>query len=207
MPRRPISVRMSRRARARVVMPASTSLRVCWRGCRRRGRGGRRRADGRARRRPATDRAVLDRLGVRRRGIGSDPAAAEHQCLEVGLQAPVVGGVVGDPEAVPLAVAGDDVDLLGLDALDAGDALGVGAHLEDGGRLHRPGELGVGDLVGPVAEPARASHPREEVGVARPPTVEEDGLVDDVGALFASRRRFPRRGHRGRRGCASRPRS
>ena len=77
--------------------------------------------------------------------------------------------------------------MLGLDALDAGDCVGVGAELEDGRGLHRAGELGVGHLVGPVAEVARAVDPLEEVGVARPAAVDEDGLVDDVGAARASR--------------------
>ncbi len=82
-----------------------------------------------------------------------------------------------------LAVAGDHVHLLGGDALEALDLLGVRAHLEEGGGLHPAGELGVGDLVGPGAEVrARALDLQEEVGVAAPATVEEGGLVDDVGA-------------------------
>jgi hypothetical protein len=47
------------------------------------------------------------------------------------------------------------------------------------------GELGVGDVVRPVAEIARALVvPDQEVGVAAPPSVEERGLVDDVGAAL-----------------------
>ena len=54
------------------------------------------------------------------------------------------------------------------------------AHLEERGRLDPPGELGVGDLVAPVAEVARPLDPEEEVRVAAPPAVEEGRLEDHV---------------------------
>lgn len=135
----------------------------------------------RACRGPPTDRAVLHGLRVRGRGIGGDPAGTEHPCFELGFEPPVVSGEVGDAQAVALAVAGEDVAQHRLDPLDACDPLGVRRQLQDCGCLHRPGELGVGHFVGPVAQLARTRNAFEEVGVARPATVEEDALVDDVG--------------------------
>ena len=92
--------------------------------------------------------------------------------------AAVVGGEVVEPERVALAGAEHDVHQLGLAPLDAGDLLAVEAELEDVTRLRVPRELGVRDLV------AAAGLPLEKVGVAGPAGgIEEDGLVDDLGAV------------------------
>ncbi len=146
-----------------------------------------------AHRAPAADVAVLDRLrvgaggrvGDRRRGV----AAQADGRLELRLHAPVVGHVVVDPELVrgALAPAEDDVQVLGLPALDGRQLLDVGADLEDRRRLDVAGELGVGDLV--VPRPQRGvrltggvAAAEEEVGVAAPGPVEERRLVHDVRA-------------------------
>ncbi len=97
---------------------------------------------------PAADAAVVDGIGIG--GDAGCRAGALDELVEARLQRAVVGGVVGELEGVRLAVAGDDVHLLRRDALQALDLFGVGAHLEEGGGLHPAGELGVGDLVGPV---------------------------------------------------------
>ena len=82
-----------------------------------------------------------------------------------------------------LARAEDDVDALGLAALEASDLLAVEAELEEEVGLGAPGELRVGDLVAPGAEVGRAVvYAEEEVGVSGPAVVEEGALVDDLGA-------------------------
>ena len=87
-----------------------------------------------------------------------------------------------------LARAEDDVDPLGLAALEASDLLAVEAELEQEVGLGAPGELGVGDLVAPGAEVGRAVvYAEEEVGVAGPAVVEEGALVDDLGAVAHGR--------------------
>ena len=95
-----------------------------------------------------------------------------------------------------LAVAGDDVQPLRLDPLEALEQGGVDAHLEDGAGLDRASELRVGDVVAPPTEGgARAIAALEqEVRVAAPPAVEEGRLEDDVGAVA---HRFEGHGLRG----------
>ena len=117
---------------------------------------------------PAAERAVVDRVrvGVARRGgdLGEEPL----------LDPAVVGVELREPEAVLLAGAEDDVDPLGLAALEASDLLAVEAELEEEVGLGAAGELRVGDLVAPVAEVGRAVvDAEEEVGVAGPAVVEE----------------------------------
>lgn len=58
-----------------------------------------------------------------------------------------VGGELGEAEGVLLAVAEDDVDLLGLDALRGRQQLAIEAELDDEVGLGAAGQLGVGDLV------------------------------------------------------------
>ena len=63
-----------------------------------------------------------------------------------------------------------------------GEELAVEAELEDEVGLGAAGELGVGDLVAPVAEVGGALDPEEEVGVAAQAVREEGRLVDHLGA-------------------------
>ena len=67
-------------------------------------------------------------------------------------------------------------------ALQHRQPLGVGGHLQQRGDLELPGELGVGDLVRPVAEDRRRLDAQQEVGLPAPGAVEEGPLVDDVDA-------------------------
>ena len=70
-----------------------------------------------------------------------------------------------------------------MPALDPADLLRVEGQLEHGGRLRRPRELGVPDLVAPWAEARRRLvHADQEVGPPPPAVAGEGGLVDDVGA-------------------------
>ena len=120
---------------------------------------------------PDADRAVRDRVRVGLRRVG-DPVE------EAAADAPVVGVEVGDAKARALVRAEDDVHAVGQAALDTADLLAVEGELEQEVRLRRAGELRVGDLVGAVRLPL------EEVGDPAPAGgVEEDGLVDDVGAV------------------------
>jgi hypothetical protein len=90
--------------------------------------------------------------------------------------------------AGPLASTGDDGSRpagCGRCALQGLEPFGIDAHLHQGADLEVAGELGVGDVVGPVAEPAGALVVADqEVGMAAPPAIEERGLVDDVGAAL-----------------------
>ena len=72
---------------------------------------------------------------------------------------------------------------VGRAPLDARDLLGVEAELEDVIRLRRARELRVVDLVGVRPERGGRGDAHEKVRVPRPAGgVEEDGLVDDLGA-------------------------
>jgi hypothetical protein len=74
------------------------------------------------------------------------------------------------------------VDVLWRLPLDGGQQVGVEQHLEQRAGLGFAGELGVYDLIGPVAEPAGGVDSDEEIGVTEPGGVEQHPLVDDVGA-------------------------
>src|SRR5207253_3553696 len=87
------------------------------------------------------------------------------------------------PEVLLAAVAQDQAQVLGRDALYGGELLGVDATLQDGRRLGFAGELGVGHLVAIRAERARPVDSHQEVWMAAPPAVEEGALVDDAGAV------------------------
>ena len=120
---------------------------------------------------PGADRAVRDRVRVSRRRVG-------NPVEEAAADAPVVGVEVADAVARALVRAEDDVHTVGQAALDAADLLAVEGELEQEVRLGRAGELRVGDLVGAV------SLPLEEIRDPAPAGgVEEDCLVDDVGAV------------------------
>ena len=124
--------------------------------------------------------AVVDGVGVGRGRV----LVAEHPLLEAALDHPVVGAVVGEAVRVHLAVAGDHVDVLRRHPLQGLQPVGVRAQLEERRRLHALRELGVGGLVAPGPEGARPLDPHEEVGVAPPAAVPEQGaLVDDGDAL------------------------
>ena len=77
-----------------------------------------------------------------------------------------------------------DVHPLWHAALDAGDELGIDAHLEERAALGASRELGIDDLV--VVRPKRAFavHSNQEVDVPDPGAVEQGGLVDDVGTFM-----------------------
>ena len=111
---------------------------------------------------------MVDRVRLGRRRVGDE-------ALEPRADAPVVGAEVAGVEGRLVAVAEEDVDALGLAALDARELLVVEEELEDVGGLRGARELGVERLVGAVRLP------HEEVGDAAPAVVGEDGLVDDVG--------------------------
>jgi len=81
-----------------------------------------------------------------------------------------------------MAVAGDDVELVGRDTLQDGEPVGVRRHLQQRRDFQLAGQLGVGDVVGPRAQQGRALDPQQEVGLTTPGTVVERGLVDDVHA-------------------------
>ena len=120
------------------------------------------------------------RVGVERRGGDLGEEAL--------LDPAVVGIELREPEAVLLARAEDDVDALGLAALEASDLLAVEAELEEEVGLGAAGELRVGDLVAPGAEVGRAVvYAEEKVRVAGPAVVEEGALVDDLGAIAHGR--------------------
>ena len=130
---------------------------------------------------PTADPTVVDRVRVRAGGparesgrdAGIEPSADPS---EIGRK--VVGAVrVLDP------VAGDDIEPLRGDPLKAFKQARVDAHLEDRAGLYRASQLGVRDVVAPIAQHrARAIRTLEqEVGMAAPATIEEGRLEDDVG--------------------------
>ena len=141
---------------------------------------------------------MLDRLRVRaRRWVRGrlEAAVRGHAGLERGLDRAVVGHVVGDAAVLDGSGAPTegDVHQLRLGPLDPGQLLDVGADLEQRRRLDVARQLGVDDLVAPLAEGAGAINAQEEVGQPEPPPVEERGLVDHV---VAPPDRLLRRGSR-----------
>ncbi len=130
---------------------------------------------------PAADLAVLDRIRVGRRpahdrGVGRGLEAPSHPA--------VVGEVVLDPVGLEREAVepGHHVHVLGAEALDHGDQVGVEAELEHGLRLGVARQLGVERLVGPVAEAAGARDAQQHVGAAEPALVRERRLGDHVPA-------------------------
>jgi hypothetical protein len=90
-----------------------------------------------------------------------------------GLQIPArptgVGRDVDQLARAQHAIARDDADPIGLAALQHGEAVGVRGHLQQRWHLDPPGELGIGDLVGPTAELlGRREGLEQEVGPGRP---------------------------------------
>ena len=150
---------------------------------------------------PAADLAVLD--WVRPRGwrvLGGSPGAF-RESLELAPDRPDVGGVVGDAQVIHIAGAAAErhVHQLRAQALENGELLRVQAQLQHRRALGVPRELRVPDLVAPRPELARRLDAAQEVGEAKPPPVEERGLVDD-------RRPGAHGGHgRFRRGAIARP--
>ena len=93
-------------------------------------------------------RAVLDAVGLGRRGVGERREKA-------GADATVVGGEVGVAQGAPLADSEQDVHLVRCGVLDGGDRLRVEAELQHVGRLLRSRELGVEGFVAPGAQRRR----------------------------------------------------
>ena len=113
---------------------------------------------------PAADVAVVDGLGV----VGGHERCRVGcgRFFEAPLDEAVVGGEVGD--AVLLRGDGrDDVEELGLDALQGAEEVGVEAELEDGGAAGFAGELRVDGFVGEGAEGAGLLDLLEDVGHSR----------------------------------------
>ena len=79
-------------------------------------------------------------------------------------------------------ISGDHVDVLRRDTLQPPQLVRVEAELQDRRTLHDARELGVGGLIAPRPQPARALDAKEEVGPALPPPIEEGGLGDHVDA-------------------------
>ena len=132
---------------------------------------------------PAALRAVRHRSRV---GVG----AGLDRLLQAGPGAPRVGRDVVQPPGTLHPVAGHHGEPLRRDALEHGQPLGVGRHLQQRRHLEPAGQLGVGDVVGPVAEVAGPVGAQQEVGLAAPPAVEERRLVDHVDARAHRRERL-----------------
>jgi hypothetical protein len=127
---------------------------------------------------PVAQLTVLDGMG-----IGAVGVRGEH-ALEAALHAAVVGGEVGETEALARVRAENDVDPLRHRTLLCGEQLGVETELEQEIGLHPPRELRVGHLIAPLAQRRPLREALQEVGVTAPAlAVEEDGLVDNLGAL------------------------
>src|SRR3954467_1486412 len=129
---------------------------------------------------PRAEVALADRVRVRGLGARFELGAAGEEMLR---DARGVGIELLGAEGRALAVAEDEVHPDGAAALDALDLSVVEEQLEDVGGLGRATELGVVNLVGPVAEVGLLVDADDEVGVADPAVVEERGLVDDLAAL------------------------
>ena len=72
----------------------------------------------------------------------------------------------------------------GHPTLDGSDQVRVDAHLQQGTALHATRQLGVRHLVVVRAQAGGTIDPEQEVRVAAPGSVEQRGLVDDIGALL-----------------------
>ena len=131
---------------------------------------------------PGADPAVVHRVRI---GTGGAVRQSRRDPgVEAGADVSEIGREVVRTVRMLDAVAGDDVEPLGRDPLEPLEQVRVDAHLEDRATLDRAGQLGIRDVIAPVAEHrARAVRALEqEVRVAPPATVEEGRLEDDVGA-------------------------
>ncbi len=95
--------------------------------------------------------------------------------------APGVCGVVGQPETGPFTVAKLDMRGLGSDTLEIGQQIRIEHELEQVLRIGLSLELGVGDLVAPVAQVRGPLDPFEEVGPPAPGPAMKRRLKDDIG--------------------------
>jgi hypothetical protein len=118
-----------------------------------------------------TDPTVIarDRLGLRL--VGDE--ALESPAHVTGVRVEVLRS-----KGLPLARAKQDVDVIGLSALETPEQLVVEAELEDVRGLGASRELGVESLVRSLVRP------NEEVRDPAPVTLREDTLIHDVDALF-----------------------
>jgi hypothetical protein len=139
---------------------------------------------------PAADGAMLDRLGivgarqrvVRHRNGGKH--ALEHQAE--------VRGVLVEPVRLRLDRR-YHLKALGAHSLRRRQHLRVQPELEDRPGLRLARELGVGDLVGPVAERARSGNALKNVGISEPGAISQCALDYDIRAVAhrLERRRHP----------------
>ena len=99
-------------------------------------------------------------------------------------QQPEVRPVVVDAvlERLEVAAGRDHVHEAGAGVLNLFEQVRIDAKLQDRRRPGIPGELGVVDLVGPVAEMAALRHLAQEIRATGPSVVREGSLVDDVHA-------------------------
>ena len=135
--------------------------------------------------------------GLRLRWDGKGRLGIVQQRLEVARDQPVVGRVVGHPQAYGLALdaAQHQVHPFRHPSLDDPQQIGVHADLQHGGRRGLAGQLGVPDFVAPRPQVAGRLDAAQEVGVPQPPSIQQHGLVNHVGA----------RPHRFQRGRVFRP--
>ena len=132
---------------------------------------------------PATDGAVLRRLGVRGRRwrVSFRQRRVRHR-EEGRLDHAVIGPVARGPERLrlPVATPQSHVHPFRVDALDGLQELVVHADLEQGRGLDLVRQLGVRDLVRPAQRRLRIIDAEQEVREAEPGPIEEAGLEDDV---------------------------
>ena len=95
---------------------------------------------------------------------------------------PIVGGVVVDAIGLRLELrpGRDDVHVLRLLALHSRHQVGVERQLENSAALGFAGQLGVCDLVRPIAELAGRIHAHQDVSPAAPASIGQRALHDDV---------------------------
>src|SRR5262249_18156310 len=119
-----------------------------------------------AERKKLAERAVVDRIGIRRVTV--------LDCGQKALtEAAVVGEEVVRSEGLALAESIDDMHRSRSTPLNARALLGVEAELQHVRWLRTPGKLRVHRLVGAIRLPL------EKVREATPRAVNEGGLVDD----------------------------
>ena len=122
---------------------------------------------------------IADAAVAARQRIRLSEAGRDH-LLRVRADPAYVGGEVVGAVGVAASVAQEHHQLVRFELLDALEQGGVDRQLDEEVALGRPGELGVGHLVAPVAQGRRQRDALQEVGVPPKSLADERRLVDHV---------------------------
>ena len=119
----------------------------------------------------AAERAMLARIGFGLRPSSDGGAKAALQAAEVSRD-------VSESDRKTVACAENDVGHLGDDFLNLFQRMAIKTELQRVFGSRMAGELGIEDLIGPVAQRGGPINPFEKVSNPMPPIRNEHGLIN-----------------------------